>query len=254
MRRIVFASIVAAALVACSSDTTAPSSTDLIADFEAASSSTQFTVAGGYDEDLYQLRLGNGLPDALELTPEQEEKITALVKAFKEANKADQEALKAIIREAKKARKDGKSDAEIKTILDKGTPIAAKLAAAAAKLKADIDAILTAEQRAWLASHEPKNCRKNQFPPLTDEQKAKIRGFEAAFKESSKADQRAVKAGLKEIEKAAHNGVSTADIQKILDGIKPAIDRLADGRKKLKEQIESVLTAEQKASGCLPLG
>lgn len=254
MRRIVLVSLVAAALVACSSDTTAPSSTDLIADFEAASSATQFTVVGGYDEDLYHLRLGNAFPDELELTPEQEEKISALVKAFKEANKADKEALKAIIREAKKAKKDGKSDADIKAILDKGAPIAARLAAAAAKLKTDIDAILTTEQRAWLASHEPKNCKKNLFPPLTDDQKSKIRGFEAAFKDSNKADVRAVNAALKEIKQAANSGKSAADIQKIIDGIKPAIDRLADGRKKLKEQIESVLTAEQKASGCLPLG
>ena len=59
---------------------------------------------------------------------------------------------------------------------------------------------------------------------------------------------------LKEIKKAVLDGGSAADIQKLLDGIKPAIDRLADGRKKLKEDIESVLTAEQKASGCLPLG
>ena len=254
MRKIVLVSIVAVALAACSSDTTAPSDPNLIADFEAASLGTQFTAAGGYDEDLYPLRLGNGLPDELELTPEQEEKITALIKAFKEANKADQEALKAIIREAKQAKKNGKSDAEIKLILDKGTPIAAKLAAASAKLKADIDAILTAEQRAWLASHEPKNCKKNLFPPLTDEQKTKIKGFEAAFKETTKADQRAVKTALKEIKHAAKNGASAADLQKLLDAIKPAIDRLAEGRKNLKDQIESVLTAEQKASGCLPLG
>lgn len=119
-----------------------------------------FTVAGGDDEDLYQLRLGNRFPDELELTPEQAEKIQALVKAFTEAIKADREALKAIISEAKE---DGKSDADIKAILDKGTPIAAKLAAAAAKLKTDIDAILTAEQRAWLASHERKNCNKKSF-------------------------------------------------------------------------------------------
>ena len=254
MRRIVLVSLVAAVVVACSSDTTAPTSTDLIADFEAASFGTVFTVAGGYDEDLYQLRLGNGLPDDLELTPEQEEKIGALVKAFKEANKADLDALRAIIREAKQAKEDGKSDAEIRAILDKGTPIAAKLAAAAAKLKTDIDAILTAEQRAWLASHEPKNCNKNRFPPLTDEQKTKIKGLEAAFKESSRADLASVKTALGEIKKAALSGGSAADIQKILDGIKPVIDRLAEGRKKLKEDIESVLTAEQKASGCLPLG
>ena len=254
MRRIVLVSLVAAAVVACSSDTTAPTNTDLIADFETASYGTVFTVAGGYDEDLYQLRLGNGLPDELKLTPEQEEKIGALVKAFKEANKADQDALRAIIREARQAKEDGKSDAEIKAILDKGTPIAAKLAAAAANLKTDIDAILTAEQRAWLASHEPKNCNKNRFPPLTDEQKTKIKEFEAAFKETSKADLRTVMTALKEIKNAALAGGSAADIQKILDGIKPVIDRLTAGRKTLKEQIESVLTAEQKASGCLPLG
>jgi Spy/CpxP family protein refolding chaperone len=254
MRRIVLASLVAAALVACSSDTTAPSSTDLIAEFEAANLGTQFTIAGGYDEDLYQLRLGHGLPDDLELTADQKAKIKALVEAFKEANKADQQALNAILREAKQAKKDHKSDAEIKAILDKGAPIAAKLAAAAAKLKADIDAILTAEQRAWLASHEPKNCKKNLFPPLTDAQKAQMKALEAAFEEANKADLVAVKVGLKELKNAVNTGQSTADIQKILDAIKPAIDRLATNRKTLKDQLQAVLTAEQKASGCLPLG
>jgi hypothetical protein len=51
-----------------------------------------------------------------------------------------------------------------------------------------------------------------------------------------------------------NTGQSTADIQKILDAIKPAIDRLVTNRKTLKDQLQAVLTAEQKASGCLPLG
>ena len=40
----------------------------------------------------------------------------------------------------------------------------------------------------------------------------------------------------------------------LLDGIKPALDRLEAARKTLQSQLEGVLTPEQKASGCVPLG
>lgn len=259
MRRIALISFVAAALVACSTDTTSPTATpptgtDQVTQFEISSLGTEFTAVGGYDAELYHLRLFHGLPDELELTSEQEAKIEALVEAYKEATKADRKALDALLREARKALKGKKSNANVTAILARAAPIAERLAEASAKLKTAIDAVLTPEQRAWLASHAPKHCLKHLFPPLTDAQRAEMKAIHTEFEEANRADLRAVREGFKEIRQALISGKSAGDIQKILDEIKPAIERLAVARKALHEELVSVLTADQKASGCLPLG
>jgi Spy/CpxP family protein refolding chaperone len=254
MRRIAFVAITAT-LVACSNDTTSPATgEDLVTAFATASQGTVLTAAGGYDADLYQLRLFHALPDDIKLTPEQEAKIKTLVEDYKKATKADQEAFDAILRQAREAVRAHKSGDDVKAILDKGAPIAARLATAAANLKTAIDAVLTAEQRAWLAAHAPKNCKRGSFPPLTDAQKAQMKAYEAAFETANKADLQAVKTGLDAIKAAVKAGGSAADVQKILDTIKAPLDRLTTARKTLHDQLQSVLTPEQKASGCIPLG
>jgi Spy/CpxP family protein refolding chaperone len=255
MRKIAFLSLVVATLVACSNDTTAPASSDQqVTDFSISAFGTVLTSTGGYDADLYELRLFHALPDDLKLTPDQEAKIKALVEAYKNDTKADNEALNAILKQAREAVTARKTGDEVKAILDKGAPIVATLAAAAADLKTNIDAILTAKQLAWLASHAPKKCEKGKFPPLTDAQKAQMKAFEEAFEQANKADVATVKAGMDQIKSAIAAGKGPADIQASLDGIKPALDRLATARKTLQSQLESVLTPDQKASGCLPLG
>jgi Spy/CpxP family protein refolding chaperone len=253
MRRIALTVIAAAALAACSNETTAPGDLSQISDFESAYGSA-LTAAGGYDADLYQLRLLNGLPDDLKLTAEQQAKIKALVDAFQAATKADREALNSILREALQAIRAGKSRTEVKAILDKGVPIRARLAEAEATLRSQIEAVLTAEQKAWLASHRPQRCDPSKFPPLTDAQKAQMRGLEAAFQTANQADIDAVKAGLEKARAAAAAGKSREEIQGILEGIKPAIERLDVARRALRAQLEAVLTPEQKASGCIPIG
>lgn len=254
MRRIAFIAI-AATLVGCSNDTTSPViGEDFVTAFAAASQATVFTAAGGYDADLYQLRLFHALPDNLRLTAEQEAKIKTLVKDYKKATKADQEAFNAILRLAKEGVRGHRSGDEVKAALDKAGPIAARLATAAANLKTAIDAVLTADQRAWAASHAPKNCKKGNFPPLTDAQKAQMQAYEAAFDAANQADLQAVKTGLDNLRATIRAGGSAADVQKILDGINAALDRLVTARKKLHDQLESVLTPEQLASGCIPLG
>src|SRR6266550_5253540 len=128
MRRIAFITIAAAALVACSSETTAPTSnaaTDEITTFSIGAFGTALTSVGGYDADLFQLRLAHGLPDDLKLTADQQARIKALVDVFQAATKADREALTAILKKAEEARKANKSRAEIQAILDQGIPIRA---------------------------------------------------------------------------------------------------------------------------------
>ncbi len=250
MRRIAMV-IAAISLAACSQDATSPQpSSDL--DLTAGAFGTALTSVGGYEAGVYESRLANGLPEDLKLSSEQRAKIKALVQAFEDATRADREALRAILKEATGGKKANRDDA--KKVLDATADIRARLAAAEAKLKADIDAVLTAEQRAWIASHSSKRCDPHKFVPLTDAQKAQIRALEAAFEASNKADLDAVKAAYDEAKEAARAGKSREEIAKILERVKPAIARLATGRAKLHEQITAVLTAEQKASGCLPLG
>lgn len=254
MRR-AFLIAAAGALVACSTETTSPSATsDLVTAFENSALGDAFTSAGGYDADLFELRLLHALPDSIGLTSDQEAKIKALVDAYNKATKADRDALNAVLRQAKDAVKAHKSPDDVKAILNTGAPIAARLSTAAANLKTAIDALLTADQLAWLASHAPKNCKKGSFPPLTDAQKIQMKAYEQAFETANKADLQTVKKAMDDVKAAIRAGKTAAEVQAILDAVKPAIDRLAAARKTLHDQLESVLTPEQKASGCIPLG
>ena len=252
MRRTALIAAAVLSLAACS-DATSPSGPDLTL-LEAGAYGTALTALGGYDADLYQNRLANALPDELKLTAEQQAKIKALVEAFVQATRADREALGAIIREAHQAAQAGKSRSEIEAILAKGADIRRRLSAAEAKLKADIDAVLTAEQRAWIAAHSPRTCRADRFPPLTDAQKAQIRALETTFQQNNKADLDLVRATFEEAHAAIQAGKSREEVAQILAKAAPAIIRLEVARQALRQQILAVLTPEQKASGCLPLG
>ncbi len=253
MRRLAWFAAATLIISACSGDTTSPTTTDANL-LGAGAFGTALTTAGGYDAGVYQDRLINGLPDELELTDDQRARIRSLVEAFQQATQADREALGAILREAHQAVEAKKTREEVQAILAKGVDIRNRLGAAEAKLKADIDAVLTAEQRAWIAAHSPRNCRPDQFPPLTDAQKAQIHALEVAFQTQNKADLDAVKAVLEEAATAIKAGKSRDEVATILAKAVAPMRRLETARKTLREKILAVLTPEQKASGCLPLG
>jgi Spy/CpxP family protein refolding chaperone len=253
MRRIALVAVASLAFAACSTDTTSPADQSLIDEF-LLGSSVALTSAGGYDANVYQDRLFNALPDDLRLTPDRQAKIKALITAFQTATKADHDALNAILREAKDAIIAHKSREEVKAILDRGAAIRARLAAAEAALRAAIEAVLTPEQKAWIDAHKPQKCDPSKFPPLTDAQKAQIRALEQAFQTANKADLDAVKAILEQARAAAQAGKTKAEVEAIIATAKPIMDRLEAARRSLKTQIEAVLTPEQKASGCFPLG
>lgn len=103
-------------------------------------------------------------PAGLQLTDAQKAAIRTINERFKEANKADLEALTAITREAMRARRTGASQADVIAILERSRPIRARLAPAFAALRVALNAVLTDEQRAWLAA----NSRRlgPDLPPL----------------------------------------------------------------------------------------
>lgn len=255
MRRIALISLAAISLVACSSETTAPNaSDDEVNSLVATAFGSALTSAGGYDADLYQARLFNAFPDEIKLTDDQRAKIKALVEAFNHETKADREALAVILRQAMAAARANKSRAEVIAILEKGRVIGDRLRAAEQTLRAQIDGILTAEQRAWLVAHTPQRCDPSKFVPLTEAQKAQMKALEAAFQEANKADLAAVKAAFEQIKAGAAAGKTREELKPILDSVLPAIQRLDSARRELYRKLEAVLTPEQKASRCLPLG
>lgn len=247
MRRIAFMTIAAAALVACSNESTAPNASDF--NLDAGAYGTALTIAGGYEPELYQDRLTNGLPDSLKLTSDQQAQIKALIEAFNKATKADRDALKGLLGKARDLSRGPSGADSVAKLLTRAAEITPRLAAAQAKLKADIDAVLTPDQRAWLASHAPKDCKAGNFPPLSDAQKAQIGALEQGFQTNNKADLDAVKAALD-----SARGKTPAERDAILANVRAAQARLEAARKALKEAITKVLTPEQKGSGCFPLG
>jgi Spy/CpxP family protein refolding chaperone len=247
MRRTALVAIAALALAACSNETTAPTVSDLTID--AGAYGTSLTLAGGYEPEIYQSRLTNGLPDSLRLTDEQQAQIKALIDAFNTATKADREALEPLLKQAHQVMERTRNADSVSKILAQALVITQRLTAAQAKLQSDINNVLTADQRAWLASHEPRKCNPTKFAPLTDAQKAQIKALEQAFQTTNKTDLDAVKTALD-----SAKGKSAAERQAILTSVQPAMQRLEAARKALRTAIEGVLTADQKSSGCLPLG
>ncbi|MEO6447491.1 MAG: hypothetical protein ABIZ91_13150 [Gemmatimonadaceae bacterium] len=81
------------------------------------------------------------------LTEAQLTAIVALKTEFENTIRADRNALLAIHVQAKAARAAGKTEAEVRVILQTGDAAAARIRAAEVKLHADIMALLTAEQR-----------------------------------------------------------------------------------------------------------
>lgn len=249
MRRLFLLTAATLTITACSSEPTSP-----LIDIDVGMAGSELTLAGGYEAEVYQDRLVNALPDDIKLSEEQRQQIRALVSAFQQATRADREALAAILRNAREAVRAGKSRDEIQSILRTAAPIRDRLIAAERKLKADIDAVLTPEQRAWIEANSPRKCRPGDFPPLSDAQRSAIRALEAGFREANKADIEAIRVIFQEARAAAQAGKSREEIAAIIARGAPIAARLAVARRNLHEQILAVLTPAQKASGCFPLG
>lgn len=246
MKKTTLVLLAALALGACNKDTTAPA-TDNDAALDLAAE-LAFSASFAADPGSNPLPGVNRLPDNLKLTADQQAKIKALTEAFLQATKADHDALAAIQRQAKEAEKAGKSREEIIAILKQGDAIRQRLQAAEAKLRADLLAVLTAEQRAWLEQNKPAPC-----PTLTSDQRNQIAALIAAYEQANKADLDAVKAALEKAQQAMRAGQTKEQVKAILDAVKPNIDRLNAAAAKLRSDIEAVLTPEQKAARCVKL-
>jgi Spy/CpxP family protein refolding chaperone len=185
------------------------------------------------------------LPENLRLTVEQKAAIAALHEAFAKGTAADVVALRTIEREARAAISAGNTRDDIRAILAKADPIRARLAAAFKKLQADIWAVYTAEQQAWIESHRPRACGPIAAK-LTDDQVKQIRDLQERFVATIQADLDLVKAVAAEARAARAAGKSRDEISAILAKASDAQRRIADAERKLQNAILSLLTAEQK--------
>ena len=185
------------------------------------------------------------LPDALRLTAEQKAAIAALHDAFMKANAADIAALQAIEREAKAAIRAGKSRDEVRAILAKAIPIQARLEAAFKKLQADIWAVYTPEQRAWIESHRPHGCKRGALN-LTENQVNQIRDLEQQFYASVKSDLELIRSIAEEAKQARAAGKSREEVAAILARAAEPQARVAAAEKRLQAAILALLTPEQR--------
>jgi Spy/CpxP family protein refolding chaperone len=218
-----------------SPSTTADDVVDLIPDY-AVSPAASIDAAG----------IGASLlPDSLRLTAEQKAAIAALHEAFMKATAADIAALRAIEREAKAAIAAGKSRDEVRAILAKADPIRARLDAAFKELQADIWALYTPEQRAWIEAHRLRDCKRGSLH-LTDDQVKAIRDLEERFYAAVKPDLELIRSIADEARKAKEAGKSREEIAAILARAVEPQRRIADAEHKLQAAILALLTPEQR--------
>ena len=187
------------------------------------------------------------LPDALRLTVEQKAAIAALHEAFMKATAADVAALRALELEARAAIRAGKSREDVRAILSKAAPIRERLDAAFRKLQADVWAIYTPEQRAWIESHRPRACGPTTAT-LTDEQVKQIRALQDRFYASVKSDLDLIRSIAEEARNARAAGKSRDEVAAILARAAEPQRRVSAAERALQEAILALLTPEQRRS------
>ena len=190
------------------------------------------------------------LPAELRLTDDQRARIDALLSAFTAATSAEVEAVAAIVKRAEAAMRGGRSSAEVRAIMAESNAARARLDAAARALQADLAAVLTREQRAWIEAQRANRCERGSAVQLSGEQVARIHALLDAFETAHRADLEALASIAREVQAARQAGKSDAELRAILARATPIRERLAAAEAKLRADVDAVLTPEQRASGC----
>lgn len=236
-------------LAACSSDPAAPDDAgllesdvvDLVPDY-AISSAAEIDGAG----------IGAArLPEELRLTPEQKAEIAALHEAFIQDHADEVAALREIERQLRALRGKRGVREEVRALLAQAHPILQGLAEDFAALQEAIWAVYTPEQRAWIEAHRPRVCGPDGPPRLTDDQIAEIRALRQAF-HAAVADDIAFIRQVHQQARAAHQAGATAEeIRAILATAHDAMERVRAAERQLHQDVQDVLTPEQRAGWCL---
>lgn len=237
-----------AGLAACSTETVAPEQAlldgetiDLVPDYAISSAAVVDGAGIG----------GANLPDELKLTADQKAAIAALHEAFKQDHQDEIQALRAIEQQIRDLRRNGGTRDQVRALLEDARVILDGMADDFAALQDAIWAIYTPAQRAWIEAHRPKMCGPNGPPTLTEAQVAQIRALKQAFEQSIADELAAIKAAHDAARAAHQAGASEAEIKAIIDGVKDEMEAVRAAEKKLMEDIQALLTPEQRASWCI---
>lgn len=251
MRSTTLVMIAALVLGACGEDRSDPAGLDQLDTFTADFSSVAYGIDGVVPgAALHELWRLERLPEPIKLTAEQEATITKLLDDYQKAHEADLKELTKLLDDARKAIQAGKTRAEVAAILQQARAVQLRLREATAKLKTDIDAVLTTEQQAWLASGSPARCYPTIVAPLSAEQRTTIKALNAAFVAATEADRAVARAALDAAAKARQQGKSREEIRAILEPARDEMQRLQEAASQLRADIWAVLTPAQRDSGC----
>jgi Spy/CpxP family protein refolding chaperone len=235
-------------LAACAREATAPATPQPVADRVAGDAS-----GGGWfgfrGFALWGLRRA---PDSLKLTDTQRGQIKTLVQQFRDAHQSELQTLDSVRHQAMQARRNGESRDQIKQVMTQAAPVRQQLRSASGQLAQQIRSVLTPSQTAWLASHQPAKCNATATPALSDEQRAQMKALFTSFQQTNKADLDAVRSAMQQARSARQAGTAKGDMKQLFESVKPAMERLKTARAQLHQQMQALLTPEQKASGCAP--
>lgn len=252
MTRKPFFSLVAAGLLglaACSSDPAAPGDTGLL-DADVVDLVPDYAISSAAEIDGAGIGAAR-LPDELKLTPDQKAEIAALHEDFIQDHADEVAALRDLERQLRDLRRAGGSRDEARALLAQAHAILEKLADDFAELQEAIWSVYTPEQRAWIEAHRPRVCGPDGPPRLTEEQIAEIRTLRQAF-HAAVADDIAFIRQVHQEARAAHQAGATAEeIRAILATAHDALERVRAAERQLHQDIQDVLTPEQRARWCL---
>ena len=155
--------LAAAAVTACANDMTSPTvqpqPSNSIAAANDSSGGWRFGRHGAMG-----MFMTRRLPANLQLTETQRAQIRTLMASFHGANQQDLTAvrtsMRAAMRQARAARTAGKrlSIDQRRALFEQSRPAQQRLMTARRQLASQIQNVLTADQRAWLAAHRPAPC------------------------------------------------------------------------------------------------
>src|SRR5689334_20563073 len=160
MRMVVLA-LVATSVAACANDVTAPTVQPTPQNSIAIGGDS---IGGRWGYGRHGMGMGFGpmfaarrLPDNLKLTDAQRAQIKALMTSFRAAHRDDLSAMASAGKQAFAARKAGVklSVDQRRAMFAQTAPARQRLMAANTQLRAQVEQVLTSDQKNWLASHRP---------------------------------------------------------------------------------------------------
>jgi len=160
MRMVVLA-LVATSVAACANDVTAPAVQPTPQNSIAVSGDS---IGGRWGFGRRGMGMAFGpmfaarrLPDNLKLTDAQRTQLRALMTSFRTAHRDDLNAMAAAAKQAFAARKAGVTPSvdQRRAMFAQTAPVRQRLMAANTQLRAQVEQVLTTDQKSWLASHRP---------------------------------------------------------------------------------------------------